>query len=206
MNNQILDKLNDFFGAYNLKNYSAGQIISLAQQEPPGIIFLTKGLVGQCGIDDKGQKVVLNIFKPPVFFPMSWAINKNTSQFLYEALNDVECRVAPPEEVLNFTKANPDVLLDLLARVYRGTDGLLNKIFELSVGSAKSRLYQEIVVEAIRFGQLKPNGSAVISITAVELSERAGLSRETVSRQLKELQTEGLISRQNSQITVNKIP
>ena len=42
-------------------------------------------------------------------------------------------------------QANPDVVYDLLTRLYRGLDGLLGRMSQLMAGSAKSRLMYELL-------------------------------------------------------------
>jgi CRP-like cAMP-binding protein len=102
--------------------------------------------------------------------------------------------LAPPEEVFDFIKNNADVTLDLLARLYIGVDGMRRRMAHLMGGSAKSRLLFELIIECRRFGKQQKNGSYLVMLNETEIGTRAGLSRETVSRGMKELKKLKLIS------------
>lgn len=205
MDDSIIEKLTNFAKAYPAKKFSKGHTIIWSNEEPPGVIFLRKGNVGQYDISDDGQKLVLNIFKPPAFFPMSWAINRYENKYFFEGLSDIECHIAPADEVVEFLKSNNDVTLNLLSRVYRGTDGLLEKLSELMAGTAKSKLLLEILISTHRFGKIYDDGSAQLTIRVTQLSERTGLARETVSRELKKLESEKIITRSKAMIKINNI-
>lgn len=205
MDKVLESKLTSFFQNYSLKKYKKGQSVIWAGEEPPGIIFLESGNVGQFDISEHGQKIMLNIFKPSAFFPMSWAINKNENLYFFEALTDVRCRIAPASEVVKMLHNNNDITVDLLSRVYRGTDGLLQRIAELMVGTARSRLILELLISANRFGKIDDNGSVRINIKTTELAQRTGLARETISRELKKLEQEKIITHIKSQVTIKDL-
>lgn len=205
MDKVLKNILEDFFQGYSLKKYQKGQAIIWAGDEPPGVIFLKAGNAGQYDISENGQKIMLNIFKPPAFFPMSWAINKTKNKYFYEALDNIECYIAPPDDVVNFLKSSPEIAFDLLSRVYRGTDGLLERITELMVGTARSQLLLEILISTYRFGEIKEDGSAELNIKVIHLAQRTGMARETVSRELKKLESEGIIRRKNNLIKIGNI-
>lgn len=199
----LKNKLENFFQDYDLKKYQKGQAIIWSGEEPPGVIFLKTGKVGQYDISENGQKIMLNIFKPPAFFPMSWAINKTENKYFFEALDDIECQIAPPDEVVKFLHSTPELVFDLLSRVYRGTDGLLERITELMVGTARSQLLLEILISTYRFGEIKKDGSAELNIKVIHLAQRTGMARETVSRELKKLESEKIIERNKDLIKIS---
>lgn len=205
MNKIITDKLTSFFENFPVIKYKKGEAIIWPHESPKGVIFLLEGNVGQYAITDDGQKIILNIFKPGAFFPMSHVINESKNKYFFEALSDIKCRIAPPGTVLDFLRDNPDVMLDLLSRVYRGTDGLLKRIAELTAGSAKSRLGLELIISCLRFGHQNDNGSYTLRVKTTELADRTGMARETISRELRELERLTIIKREAKQITIEDI-
>jgi len=194
MGQVILDKLKLHFDKYELKSYAPGSMITLANQEPEGISFLEKGVVEQYDITPGGNKLVVNIFKPSAFFPMSWAINKTPNAYFFGALTKVELRQANTEDTLIFLRANPDVLYDLLSRVYKGTDAILRRLVLAASDIAASRLIFELLVEAYRFGTDIEENIKLVNVKQSTLAGRSGLARETVSREIRKLEQENLIS------------
>lgn len=203
MNQQITDKLTKYFSKYELKKYPKGKLITLANQEPAGISLLVSGLVEQYDITPEGNKLTVNVYKPPAFFPMSWAINKTPNAYFFGALTDVELKQADADETVAFLKANPDVMFDLLSRVYRGTDALLRRLMLAASGIAASRLIFELLIEAYRFGTENNDGMVLVKVKQSVLAARSGLARETVSRELHKLEQESLITRSKQEITID---
>lgn len=191
---RIARKVERFFNAYPLKSYDKGQFLVLADEDPKHIFYLLKGQVREYDISHRGDEVVVNVFKPPAFFPMSWAINKTPNRYFFEAATSVTVRLADPDQAVEFLKANPDVMFDLLSRLCIGTDGLLRRTAHLMGGSAKSRLLFELITECRRFGERRSDGSYLITMNESEIGARAGLSRETVSREIRELKKLNLIA------------
>ncbi len=205
MNQVVASKIENFFSAYRLRNYSKGQILILSGDQTDYVYQLTKGKVKEYDVTYRGDEIVLSVFKPPAFFPMSLAINKEPNPYIYEADSDIEIRQAPAEEVTIFLKANPDVLFDLLSRVYKGVDGLLGRMTYLMAGSARSRLIYELLIEVRRFSTVQDDGSYVLTISEKDLGARAGLSRETVSREIHKLKTDNLIEAHGKSIIINNL-
>lgn len=206
MDTEIKDKIEQFFKRHQHRNYRKGEILVRADENPPGVFYLVSGTVRQYDITAQGAVVIVNIFKPPAFFPMSWAINQTQNIYFFEAMEPVELWLAPREDTVQFIRDNPDVLFNLLSRLYRGADGLLLKMTHLMGASARSRLMLELIIAAKRFGKPSPKGEIKLDTTAGELAARTGLTRETVSRELQKLKAEGLVRVSLGIIVIPSLP
>lgn len=202
MDREVAIKIDDFFGQYRTRKYSKGQVLILNEDEAQYVYQLVSGSVKQYDVTYRGDELILNIYKAPSFFPMSLALNKTPNPYIYEAATDIEVRQAPADEAVQFLKDNPNVTFDLLKRVYRGIDGLLGRVAQLMSGSVKSRLMYEIVIECSRFGECDKNGNCTIRLNESDLASRAGLSRETVSREIHKLSEEKLLKLANGKIII----
>ncbi len=206
MDSVVAEKVERFFERFRLRSYSKGQVLLLADDDSHTIYYLLKGKVKQYEVSYHGDEVIVNVYKPPAFFPMSVAINKTLNPYIFEAETDIEVRQAPAEDVVKFLKSNPDVMFDLLGRLYRGVDGLLARMTRLMSSSAKGRLMFEVLVECKRFGKKQKDNSYLINISESDLGARAGLSRETVSREMHKLTEEKLLKVAMGKITVFDLP
>lgn len=195
MNRSVQSRLDDFFKSHPSKFYKPGEIITLANQEPAGVSLLISGFVEQYDITPEGNKLIVNIYKPSTFFPMSWAINKTPNAYFFGAVTQTELKQAESSQTVNFLKNNPDIMFDLLSRVYKGTDAVLRRLVLAASGIAANRLIFELLIEAYRFGEETNDDKHVIRIKQSVLAARSGLARETVSRELYKLVQENLISR-----------
>lgn len=194
MKEVILQKITDAFRDSSVITYQKDQIITLAGESPKGVSLLLDGIIEQYAIAPEGNKVTVNIFKPPSFFPMSWAINKTPNAYFFAAVTDVRVKQISADQAVRFLQDNPDVLFDLLSRVYTGTDALLRRLVLATSGTAGSRLIFELLIEVYRFNKSGGSDEKLLVIKQHVLAARSGLARETVSRELHKLQKNNLVS------------
>ncbi|MEK7621213.1 MAG: Crp/Fnr family transcriptional regulator [Patescibacteria group bacterium] len=204
MENSTQDKINDFFQNFPERSFYKGDILIWVDQQPDGIFFIENGCVRQYDISEQGKKVAVNVFMKNAFFPMAWAINKTKNEYFYEAMTDVEVRIAPAEKVVDFIRQNPEVTFDLLSRVFRGTDGTIRRISHLMSSNAGTKILYELFIEYQR-SKNKYNDSFVSAMNESDLSYHTGLTRETVNRQLSIFKKSGLVSVHHGEIKVESI-
>lgn len=205
MGSTVAQKVDKEFSKYPKRSYPKGQILVFADENPEYVFYITKGRVRKYDVSYRGDEVVVNVFKPPAFFPMSWAVNRSPNRYFYKTENDTELHVVPVDEALQFLKDNPDVALDLLSRIYRGMEGLLGRVVHLMSGSAKSRLLYELIIECRRTGVKNKDGSYTLDLSEVDLAARSGLSRETISREMHKLAADKLAGMAGKNIRVSSL-
>ncbi len=193
MDELISKKVEQFFTQYKQQKYKKGEILVRAGDDPTGIFYLKEGIVKKYAISRKGDEMIVNVFKSVSFFPMSWAINKTPNSYFYEALTNLNVHRAPEDDVNNFIKDEPDVMYDLLSRVYRGTEGMLTRMTYLMAGNANSRLITELIIQAKRFGTKQEKGIEV-KTSEKDIAAQSGMTRETVSREMKVLKDKKLVT------------
>lgn len=206
MDKDIRKKIETFFSQFRSQKYKKGEILIRADDAPTGILFLESGLVKEYAISRKGEELVVNIFKPGTFFPMTWGINESPNRFFYEAVMPVEVRKAPREKVVDFLKKENDVLYDLTRRLYKGLDGMLMRTVYLMSGNAYSRLVAELLINAKRFGvKNAKTGAVTCHTTEKDLASETGMTRETVSREMKILKNKGLLDFHTNALIINNL-
>ncbi|MBI4080631.1 MAG: Crp/Fnr family transcriptional regulator [Candidatus Levybacteria bacterium] len=203
MDEILLSKIDKFFTQLKRQSYKKGEILIRADDNPPGVFYLKEGYVKEYAISKKGDELVINIFKPIAFFPMSWAINDTPNEYFFEAMTDLEVWRAPREETITFIKSNPDVLYNLMSRVYKGTDGILTRMTYLMSGNAYARLITELIIHAKRFG--KGQNMVALDISEKDLAAQSGMTRETVSREIKILKDKGLVDINKSRLVIKEL-
>lgn len=201
MDNDIHKLIEDFFASFPEVHYPKDQILLFPGEEPNKIFHIVDGRVCQYNISYRGDEIIVNTFRPPAFFPMSVAINNSPSNFFYKTETATTMRVAPVVDVLAFMHAEPEVVYNLLSRVYSGVESVLERIVHLMSGTARSRLIFELIIEFRRFGH-KDINSGFLEINEVSIASRSGLSRETVSREMKHLKDKGLVEVRSGKIYV----
>ncbi len=203
MAKDVSQKVADFFSSYKTRRLDKKQTLIQADFEPDGVYYLIKGQVGQCDIDQSGNELIINVFKKGSFFPLKWALDQQASPFYFLTLSSVTYVRAPRHEVIEFLRREPDVVLDVLSRVYSGAEGLLRKNAQLMGGDARSRVLLDLIITFERFGTKTADGDYLIPINEVDLAKHTGLARETISRQIATLKKKhGItVSREGMRVT-----
>lgn len=205
MESDVSRKVDAEFSQYPSRSYPKGQILVFADENPEHIFYITSGRVRKYDVSYRGDEVIVNVFKPPAFFPMSWAINRTPNKYFYKTEEPTELHVVPVDKALEFLQSNPDVMFDLLSRIYRGMDGLLGRMVHLMSGTAKSRLIYELIIECRRFGQKDSKAGYALHLNEGDLAARSGLSRETISRELQKLKKDGNVRLEGKTIHIKDI-
>ena len=193
MTDVISDKISHFFTAFPLREFERRELLIRPEELLPNIFYVVEGRVSEYDVTPTGNEVVVNVFKPSAFFPMSAALNDTPNSYFFEASTKVKVHVVPSGTAVQFLQNNPDVTLDLLRRVYRGTDGVLRRMAHLMGGDAKSRLIFELLNAANRFGEPQADGSILLDLKENDLARHSGLARETVNRNIQDLKATGLL-------------
>lgn len=136
---------------------------------------------------------------------MSSTLNNYPNRYYFEAHGECTFRKATTEETLAFVESEPDVLLDLLARVYRGIDGFQRRMVFMATENAKKRLAFELLLSAQRFGEKLDVDLYSIPLSESDLAANAGLTRETVNREIAKLKKLGLVTVESRRLYVSSL-
>lgn len=192
-----IEKLNNFFAHYKQLGYKKGEMIIREDEQPSGVYFLISGFVKMGFIFANGVELTLNIFKPGSFFPMMWAIGEVKNSYFCQAMSEIKVYRAPKADVIKFVQENPDVLYDLTRRILIGLDGIITNIQYLLFGNSYNRIAATMLLLAKRFGEKTPHGQILLGLNLIhqDIAQISGVTRETASIAIKQLQERGVIGR-----------
>lgn len=205
MDKTVAEKLEVFFTQFKQQHYKRGEILIRADDEPQGVFYLKKGIIRQYSISKDGEEQTLNLYKPISFFPLMWVVNSTPNTYYFEAANEVEVYRASKDQVISFIKKEPDILYDLVSRLYRGMHGLLSRIEYLQSGDAYAKVVFALLNSSFRFGEQRKDEEVELSITHRELSSLTGLTKETISRECTKLEGKGFIKNSNHRVLIRDI-
>jgi CRP-like cAMP-binding protein len=194
MTASVPDIISVFFEKYTLNRYTKGQIFLLEGERSDYVYYLIEGRVKVYGISYRGDEIILHVYKPPDFFPVSHVVNQTENKYIYEADTDIAVRRAPIDEVRKLLENHPSVTLNLLKQSYQYINDFLERQSLLMAGSARSRLIYEIIVQCRNFSVEAADKRYVLDIREKDLAARTGVSRETINREVKKLKKDKLIT------------
>ncbi len=207
MDKSLQQKLDNFFSRYTPFRYKKGDVLLHPEDNPPGILYLTKGLVQQSLVSQKGEVFVIHIFKPGSAFLLMWAINDAPNSYHFEALQNAEGFLSPLPDAKKFFLQNQDVMNHFTSRLLFGLGGLLTRLNSLMMEPAYTKTASLLTYLAQKFGQKNGAGILIpIPFTHKEIASWIGTTRETASLQLEEMKKRGLISYKKHLLLIKDLP
>jgi len=166
--------------------------------EPTCAFVVKKGAIKTYNITSKGEEKPIGFNVADDIIPMGWVFNKlSTSMYFYEALNNCQLYVVPKEELLAFIQSDLDVMSEVLDRaVWRGLVHTTH-INALEQSKASDKVLYTVHYLALYFGRdLKTDVVEIpIPITQQDIANFTGLTRETISAELKKLVSQKVLTR-----------
>lgn len=205
MNLSTREAIDYLFSDYPIRHYKRGQILILPGESTDYAYYIVRGRMKVYDISYRGDEITIDIFKEPAIFPLSLILNQSSTRYIYEADSDIELRKAPASTVLNFLVAHTDLTLDLLSHLYDRLDDVIDRMVYLVAGSAKKRIVHELIVMCHQLGEVRFGGGYSLDMTEREIGAKVGLSRETVSREMRGLKQKGLLEVRHKRIIVRNI-
>ncbi len=198
-------QLDSFFRKYPIRHFDKGQIIIATNETPPGIFYVVSGQVRQYDITDLGVDIVLDVLLDSSVFPLEWAVRDVNTQYFYQAISPVEVRLAPLNELQNFLKQSPRLVYSMLNRSVAAMTIMQRRMAHLMSGVTYNRVMFELIAQAKRLGIKQTDGSYLLNMHEDELAQRAGLTRETVNREVGKLKRLGLVEVNHRRISIKNL-
>lgn len=199
-------KLKKFFQNFKQVAYKKHDLILRPEENPPVVFYLEKGFVRLYSISQNGQEITLNIYKPETYFSMLNTLTESANLYFFEALTEVVVYRAEKAQFLAFLQQNNDILFDLTQRIVTGLGATLWLNERLLFSNAREKVIAVIWQLCQRFGE-ENQGKFVIKfpLTHQLIASLAGLTRETTSLEIKKLEKEKIIRKNNKFFVVNNL-
>lgn len=200
--NELRALVNFFHGGTKLA-YSKGEFIIRPGESPPGIFFIERGLVKAYDITKYGEENLLIIRKDGEFLALTWGITGEDRHIIYSALAPTTVWLVQRPAFVEFLRNNPSAalpVLDTVIDMYRIHSG---RILTLEYRTVRERLIAFLLTTAGRFGQKTEHGTRInVPLKHQDIASSISATRETTSRALAELERKGLVSTEQSHVTL----
>lgn len=191
--------LAQFFAQHKKLHYKKGEVILRAGDYPRGVCYLDTGFVRQYSISPNGDELTLIIFKPGDFFPIIWAFHNTRYSYYLETATPVELYSAPREDFLEFVRENNIEFLKMTQNILVRMGAIMTRMEHLVFGNAYDKVASILLLCADRFGVETKEGIELPDfLTHKQIADLIGLSRETASVEIKNLERDGLISQKKA--------
>ena len=202
MDKTLEDSLEKFFSKYKTAKYQKNEVILSPSENVNYVGYVKSGYVRVYTLNEKGQEVTMQIFKPMLYFTMIFTRNKVENNFYFEAITPVEMHKAPIDEAWEFFNNNPEVLSMVQTHIFQGLLEVAHNFGFLMSGNAYNKVALTSASLADRMNITSGNKKINFAVTHKLIASLTGLTRETVTLQMLRLEKEGLIKNMNRKIIV----
>jgi CRP/FNR family transcriptional regulator len=200
----INKNISEFFSKYETIEYKKGESILSPGNKVEAIYNIETGYVKSFSVNEDGDSLVINIYKPNSFFPITEALAGRINPYFFEAATPVFLQKAPVQKVFDFIKSDKEVLFDLTRRISIGLEGFMVRTQYLLRSNAKQKVSSTLVLLCSRFGEKVGNKKYKILLpqTHEDIANLSGTSRETASTELMKLKRSSTIEVDKKIITI----
>lgn len=182
------------------KRYKKHNLIFFEDDLGQNLFIIKKGRVKISRIDESGGEVIFAILGEGDFFGELSIIDGLTRSATVTSIEDVELLVLWRGDFIDILEKYPQIAITLLKELASRIRKSDTQIKSLSLKDAKGRVATTLIRLAEDIGIIH-SGEVVIKRLPLQkdLANIAGTSRETISRVIRKLETEGyFIKRKNS--------
>ena len=188
--------------------YSSGETIISGLAEPEGVYLIKSGFVKAYSVSHAGHGNLLLIHKAGELLPLPWALDgAHTTGLFYEAMNDVTVLRVSKDKLWATMGHNSWLSQEVFKQAVNIITIYTQRIQTLEFRSARDRIIAELLNLAGRFGET--DGKEVLinaPITHQDIADSINMNRETASRALELLFSEGLVGQKDRLLTVLDLP
>ena len=184
--------------AGQIKSFPTGTIILNVNAYISSIPIVLSGSIKVIRSDEEGHEILLYYIKPGESCIMSFlaGIHQDKSKIKAIVEEDVKLLLIPVDKAGEWIKEYPEWTDFIFSLYQKRFEELLSVVNALAFQKLDARLLQLLQQKASLF-QTKE-----LSVTHLQLAEELGLTREAVSRVLKQMENSGLISLGRNKISL----
>jgi CRP/FNR family transcriptional regulator, anaerobic regulatory protein len=194
-----------FLKKYSVTTYERGDVILQQDMEPTCALRVKKGTIKTYNITSKGEEKPVGFVTKNEFFPLGWIFDKmHRSQYYYEALDSCEVYSLPKDDLTAYLNTHPKAMKHLLQRCVWDIMRHQMRINALGQSKASDKVLYTIHYLALCFGRdLQRNLVEIpLPLTQQDVANFTGLTRETISVELKKLASLKIVLQRNRKFVV----
>lgn len=204
MNNLISFADKEFADIESLSFDHKDMIINEYDTEPL-MYVLEEGFVRQFVTTQSGEELSIHIYKSGSVFPLVNYMAETKNRFAFQALGNVRVKPIDPEVLVQKLMTEPVLLAEVTSNLSKGLLGLATRLEHTLFSNAYMKVASLIDYFVNAFGEGKTEFiELAVPFTHQDLANWLGLARETVSRQIEQLQSDGMVKYSGNTLLVNK--
>lgn len=185
------------------KKFKKGSVIFTANEAGETIYIVKSGLVKIC-VASKGKEKTLSLLKEGDYFGEMAILSGETRSATAEVLEDAQVLMIYKRDFIHILQKNPDMSHKIIYTLIQRLREADQQIEELTFRDAKHRILEALKDLVQKHSkQTRTPGKKLLSLSQEEVANFAGVSRETASRVLNDLEEKKVLAMKRRKITVD---
>ncbi len=195
-----VSKLEQLFETAPLLSLKKGQVLMFSGDELTHVYNLTSGYVKMYNVNEIGEQRILLIFPARFAFPIFPGITTRPHyklRYFYEAMTEIQARRMPITDFASILEKNESVARFVLDYVTQLSGIVVRRLGIIENKEASRKIMNLLPYLASICGRkLSANVMQLdLRITHQDIAELTGLTRETVTKEMKKIVNQGVITR-----------
>jgi CRP-like cAMP-binding protein len=175
------------------RHYRKRQVIFHAEDHGSTIFILKSGAVKISVVDREGREMILKLLYPGDFFGEMALLDGQHRSATVTAVDEVDALVIERDNFLQLLRQHPGLALTLLLTLCQRLREMDEKIKSLVFSDAFGKVAQTLLRLIRERGQKDKDISLALPLSRQELANLVGITRQTLSRVLREYQQAGVL-------------
>lgn len=190
------DELTEFDYALNSRIYHPGEVLYHQGDEPHGLFCIHDGLIGERRVDSEGNSLLVRLSHPATTLGYREFLTKTPYSNTAEVLRESRICYINKAAVSSVLKSNPSLSQQFLKRSLTDLQKTEDNYVVAMNASVRDRLLHLLLVLYERYGSIKEDGGYALEIPIArnDLASLIGTGPETISRTIRRLQKEKLVT------------
>lgn len=176
------------------KEYQKGEIILFEGEKSEGVVIINEGSAKAFKSSNDGREQILYIFSEGDFFGEQNLLNDRTATYSVEALQPLKACILSKQKLQQLLYQYPDIAVKIIEELGERMARLENVMQGMGVRNVDHRVGNILIEFAQKYGTEDKEGTLIhLPLSREGIANYLGIARETVSRKLGQLESEGVI-------------
>jgi CRP-like cAMP-binding protein/CheY-like chemotaxis protein len=184
-----------------IKRLRRKDILFMEGDSPNYLYFVVSGKIKTYKTNESGKEYITEIHGPGNFFGYVALFEDSCHQESAMAIENAEVALIPRQDFFHLLYANREVAVEFIRFMSNSLAGAENKLLNMAYNSARKRVAEAILFVNNKFAS-EGDHSMSFPLNRENISALAGISPESVSRNLTDFKEEGLIETNNGNIKI----
>lgn len=181
------------------KEYKKGEIILHDGEKSADVIIINEGSAKAFKYTSDGREQILYVFSEGDFFGEQNLLSDRTATYSVEALQLLKACILSKSNFQQLLYQYPDIAVKIIAELGDRMARLENAMQGMGVRNVDNRIGGILLEFAAKYGSKEKEGTLIhLPLSREGIANYLGVARETVSRKLGQLESEGVIRSLNN--------